>query len=108
MAFKDYPISVDEFFSHDGYSAKHFVEHMKFFLMNRRKHPHIDFALHRYKMQLISTITGKQLTIKPHALGKTRKYATLFDGKKELATVRNDIHPKILLDIIDYYLNNST
>lgn len=101
---RDYKVTVDEFFANGGYSGKHFLEHFKYFLENRKKDD-IEFQLFRRKLVLWRAKSpDMKLTMKPHYDGRSRKYATLLRRNTELFTVRCDAPPELLISAVAYYL----
>lgn len=101
---RDYKISHITFFENNGFSAKYFVEHMRYFINNYAQYSHINFDIYRYKMVLKNKNTNTEITLRPHYNGHSRKYVTLLRNNSILATLRFDLAPCILTQIVLNYL----
>jgi hypothetical protein len=60
----------------------------------------LELTLYRRKAVLLNTKTKKDIVLRVHWHGKTDKYITILRGKVEIATLRNDISPQVLHDVI--------
>lgn len=101
---RDYKITVEEFFDNNGFSGKHFVEHIKHLAAYIQSHTNIQFTLYRYKIVIKNKNNNKEITVRPHALGHSNKYATISRNATELVTFRYDVKPSVALQLVLNYL----
>jgi hypothetical protein len=104
---KDFKVELLDFIKHNGFSGKYFLSHVQFLhsWIHTHKNQAVKYTLYRFKMVLEGN--GRKLIVRPHALGHSNRYATLFNEHgKELCTFRFDLSSEIIFSIILHYLND--
>lgn len=95
---RDRKITLEDYMNNNGYSSKQFIEHFKYFL--ERMPEWLELTLYRRKAVILNAKTKKDIVLRVHWHGKTDKYITILRGNVEMATLRNDISPQVLRDVI--------
>jgi len=99
---RDYKVDISEFLANNGFSGKYFVEHVKYMHSIVNRNSDIKYNLYRYK--IVIERGKRKLVVKPHANGRSNKYATIFTGSTELFTFRYDLNPRIVMQVLNNYL----
>lgn len=98
---RDYKVTFEDFVSNNGYSGKHFFNHVKRLLEKCKDITGFNMQLYRYKAVVENTEKDKKYVIKVHWNGHSPKYATLLTKtNKEVLTIHHTVPVDNVIDII--------
>lgn len=94
---RDKKITLDIFLKNGGFSAKHFVEHTKYFMQLKPA----DVMVQMYREKIVVMRGKKSVILKCHYNGRSDHYASILSSSKtELITFHKNIEPGLVMEMI--------